>query len=86
MTEAGEVVALLGPPGSVVFIDALTAHGSVANMTPATRAIFYVAYNSVENTPIDSPRHESRCGRDYTPLEALSDDCLLELAGHPASH
>ena len=80
MAAAGKVEAMLGPPGSVVFIDALTAHGSCANMTPATRAIFYVAYNSVENTPIDSPREESRCGRDYAPLQALDDGCLVELA------
>jgi ectoine hydroxylase len=77
MEEKGEIVAALGPPGTMIFLDALTVHGSTANLSPRSRNMYYMAYNSVENTPIPSDRDEHRCGRDYTPLVAIEDDCLL---------
>lgn len=80
MEEKGEIVALVGPPGSMIFLHSLTVHGSTANMSPRSRNMYYMAYNSVENTPIPSDRDEFRCGRDYTPLVAIEDDCLLTVA------
>jgi hypothetical protein len=39
----------------------LMVHGSTPNMTPWPRSIFYIIYNSVENTSILHPRGQFRC-------------------------
>ena len=79
MVREGGIEALMGPPGTVVFLHANTVHGSAPNMTPWERRICYMLYNSVENTTISHPRGDFRCRTDFTPLTPLHDTCLSEL-------
>lgn len=45
----GGVVQALGPPGTVVFFDCNTMHGSSGNPTPYPRHNVFFVFNSVEN-------------------------------------
>jgi ectoine hydroxylase len=49
LAEQGEIVQALGPPGSVIFFDCNTMHGSPGNMTPLSRHNVFIVFNSVEN-------------------------------------
>lgn len=49
LAEQGEIVQALGPPGSVIFFDCNTMHGSPGNMTPYSRHNVFIVFNSVEN-------------------------------------
>lgn len=77
LVEAGGIEALIGPPGSVLFLDCITVHGSTQNMSPWPRGIFYFNYNSVENRELESRRAVHHCSTDFTPLEPLEQDCLV---------
>lgn len=49
LTEQGELVQALGPPGSVIFFDCNTMHGSAGNMSPCPRHNVFFVFNSIEN-------------------------------------
>ncbi len=51
---AGGIQAPKGLPGSVVFFDCNTMHGSNGNLSPTPRVNLFAVYNSVEN-PITEP-------------------------------
>lgn len=80
MVDEGGIEALVGPAGSVALLDCVTVHGSTPNMSPWSRWIFYLNYNSVENREIEARRAVHHCSTDFTPLEPLADDCLLSPA------
>jgi ectoine hydroxylase len=82
LVREGGIDAMIGPPGSVVFLHSNTVHGSTRNITPWPRCISYLIYNSVENTTITHPRGNLRCRTDFTPLSAMDERCLLELVDH----
>jgi ectoine hydroxylase len=44
------LVAPKGSPGSVVLFHSTTVHGSVPSMSPSSRDLVLIAFNSVENT------------------------------------
>jgi len=69
---------IMGPPGTVVFFDALSVHGSAANISPWPRRIFYLNYNAVSNRQILPLREPFHCSVDLTPISVLADDCLLQ--------
>ncbi len=71
--------AIKAPAGSVVFFDSNIAHASPNNISPFSRSIVIVTYNSVENipVPVENPRPEFIVSRDYLPVEPLSGDALL---------
>ncbi len=79
LVREGGIDAMIGPPGSVVFLHANAVHGSTRNITPWPRCICYLIYNSVENTAITHPRGDFRCRTDFTPLSAMDERCLLDL-------
>jgi ectoine hydroxylase len=79
LVRDGAIEALIGPPGSVAFLDSNTVHGSTRNISPWPRCICYMIYNSVANTVISHPRGNFRCSTDFTPLSPLGENCLLEL-------
>ncbi len=54
-------------------------HGSTANMSPWNRLIVYISYNNVDNAIRRFKRPEYIAHRDFTPLQALADDCLLTI-------
>ncbi len=49
LTERGELMHALGPPGSVLFFDCNTMHGSAGNMSPYPRHNVFLVFNSVDN-------------------------------------
>ncbi len=75
----GGIVAPKGPPGCGFFFHGTLVHGSTANMSPWDRLIVYVSYNNVDNHIRKFQRPEYIAHRDFTPLEALDDDCLLSI-------
>lgn len=83
LVEKYGIVAPKGPAGSVLLFHPSCVHGSAPNiMSPFNRTIAVIAYNSVENIPIPvdfPPRPEYVAGRDYRPIEPLSEDVLLQV-------
>ncbi len=79
LTAEQDIVALTGPAGSVAFLHCNIVHGSANNITPYRRAIWYVNYNAVSNACLGGGRDWHHDNRDFTPLEPLADDCLIEL-------
>jgi ectoine hydroxylase len=73
----GGVIPLLGPAGTVVFMQSATVHGSTANISPMRRAIFGVVFNPIDNVP-KHPRSGHFVSR-AEPVRPLADDCLLAL-------
>lgn len=53
LMERRKPVQVLGPPGSVVFFDSNTMHGSSGNMSPFPRHNVFLVFNSVENALVD---------------------------------
>ncbi|MEG4581620.1 phytanoyl-CoA dioxygenase family protein [Microcoleus sp. MON1_C5] len=82
LVEKYGIVAPKGSAGSVLLFHPSCVHGSAPNiMSPFNRTIAVIAYNSVENIPIpvENPRPEYVAGRDYRPIEPLSEDVLLQV-------
>ena len=72
--------AITGPKGSVLFMNMNVVHGSTVNITPLRRVILYLNVCSVDNRGTTFARPEHLAARDFTPIEALGEDCLLRLA------
>ncbi|TWT94674.1 ectoine hydroxylase [Stieleria varia] len=68
-----EIIAPKGPPGSVVFFDCNTMHGSNGNLSPMPRVNLFAVYNSVENVVKEPfcdrpPRPEYLAERNIEPV------------------
>jgi len=75
LVERGGIDAPIGPPGTAVFFDCNTMHGSNSNITPYPRKNAFFVYNSVENRLLDpfcglSPRPEYIATRTGIPVPA----------------
>ena len=81
MVERGGIAAPKGPPGSGFFFHGNIVHGSPPNMSPWNRLIVYVTYNRTDNAIRQYKRPEYIAHRDFTPLEVLPDDCLINRDG-----
>ena len=77
IVDAGGIEPVIAPAGSVLIIHANMVHGSAGNITPWPRRIFYLNVAAVDNPPTKFERAEHHCTRDWSPIEALGDDCLL---------
>ncbi len=77
MVTEGGIVAPKGPAGTGFFFHGCLVHASPPNISPWDRLIVYVSYNNVENHIRRFKRAEWIAHRDFTPLEAGTDDCLL---------
>ncbi len=75
------IVAQTGPAGSVLICHSNIVHGSSNNITPWPRTIFYLNVAACDNPPTIFKRAEHHCSRDWSPIEPLGADCLLEIAG-----
>lgn len=80
LADESGIESLVGPAGSVAFIDCNMVHGSANNISPWRRAIICMNYNAVRNayTGTKCPCYQNN--RDFTPLQPLDDDCLRNLA------
>jgi ectoine hydroxylase len=84
------IVPLMGPPGTAIFFDCLTIHGSAPNVSPWPRRVFYCNYIPVSCRELQPLRDWYHCDTNVMPLTALDDDCLLGTnvvqATPPAQH
>jgi ectoine hydroxylase len=77
LVDEGGIVAPKGPAGTGFFFHGCLVHGSPPNMSPWGRAIIYVTYNCCDNAIQQYKRAEYIAHRDFTPLAALKEDCLI---------
>jgi ectoine hydroxylase-related dioxygenase (phytanoyl-CoA dioxygenase family) len=79
LIEDNGIVSMKAPAGSAFFFDGNLVHGSSTNISPYSRALVIITYNSVENVPlpVEKPRPAFLVSRDCTPVVALADDLLL---------
>ncbi len=76
LVEQGEIVAPKGGPGSALFFECNTMHGSVGNLSPYPRTNLFIVYNSVDNglvAPFGGlpPRPEFLAERELIPVTVL---------------
>ena len=80
LAEEGGMVAPKGKAGSVLLFHSNLVHASPGNISPWDRTIVYLSLCHVDNHIRQFKRDEWIAHRDFTPIEPLPDDCLLELA------
>ncbi len=79
LADEGGCVAPTGPAGSVLLFSSLLVHASPPNISPLGRIIVYLSLCHVDNHIRAFNRKEWIAHRDFTPIEALEDDCLTEM-------
>jgi ectoine hydroxylase len=85
LADEGGIEVPTGPPGSVVMFHGNLVHASPPNISPWDRSIVYLSLCEVSNHIRRFKRAEWIAHRDFTPIEPLDDDCLLELARHASA-
>lgn len=80
LVAEGGMVAPTGKAGSVVMFHCNLVHCSPANLSPWDRTIVYLSLCHVDNHIRQFKRPEWIAHRDFTAIDALSDDCLPALA------
>ena len=80
LVEEGGIVAPTGKPCSVVMFHGNLAHASPPNITPFPRKIVYLTLCAVSNHITKFTRPEFIAHRDFTPIEPVADDALLQYA------
>ena len=76
LVQAHGIDALTFPAGTAVFINCNLVHASPENLTPFRRTIVFLNANAVSNKITKLVRAEHHASRDFTPIQALADDCL----------
>lgn len=76
LVERGEIQAPKGSPGSALFFDCNTMHGSVGNLSPYPRTNLFIVFNSVENALVAPfgglpPRPDFLAEREVIPVSEL---------------
>lgn len=68
-----------GRSGSALFFDSNVVHASPGNISPYSRLVVIITYNSVENIPVPQAkrRPDFLASQDYTAVVSLSDEDLL---------
>jgi ectoine hydroxylase len=85
VTEGG-IVAPTGKPGGMLMFHGNLVHGSAGNITPFSRRIVYLTLNAVSNHIRKPTRAEWIAHRDFTPIQHVSDDALLQYARKYKKH
>jgi ectoine hydroxylase len=78
LVARGGIVAPKGPPGSMILFHGCLVHASTSNLSPWNRVSVYLSLCAVSNHIRRFKRPEYIAHRDFTPIECLPDDCLLE--------
>jgi len=73
----GGIVAPKGPAGSMILFHSCLVHASTSNLSPWNRIAVYLSLCAVSNHIRRFKRPEYIAHRDFTPLQCLPDDCLL---------
>ncbi|MDQ6639699.1 MAG: phytanoyl-CoA dioxygenase family protein [Pseudomonadota bacterium] len=74
----GGIVSPKGPAGSMILFHGCLVHASGSNLSPWDRVSVYLSLCAVSNHIRRFKRPEYIAHRDFTPIETLPDDCLLE--------
>ena len=74
------IVAPTGKPGSVLMFHGNLVHASPPNITPYPRKIVYLTLCACSNHITKFTRPEWIAHRDFTPIEPVDDDALIEYA------
>ena len=64
----------------MLMFSSLLVHASPPNISPFGRTIVYLSLCHVDNHITQYKRAEWIAHRDFTPIECLPDDCLLQPA------
>ncbi|WP_426437484.1 phytanoyl-CoA dioxygenase family protein [Bradyrhizobium genosp. P] len=83
LVKQGGIVAPTGKPGGMLMFHGNLVHGSSGNITPYPRKIVYLTLNAVSNYIRTPTRPEYIAHRDFTPIETVADDALVQLARAP---
>ncbi len=76
----GGIVSPKGPAGSMILFHSCLVHASGSNLSPFNRVAVYLSLCAVSNHIRRYMRPEFIAHRDFTPIDCLSDDCLLREA------
>jgi len=80
LVQEGGIVTPIGKPGGLLMFHGNLVHGSAGNITPYPRKIVYLTLNAVSNYIRTPTRAEYIAHRDFTPIEAVADEALLDYA------
>ena len=80
LADDGGIVAPTGRPGAVIMFHGNIVHASPPNITPYPRKIVYLTLCAVSNHITKFNREEWIAHRDFTPIDPVADDALLEFA------
>lgn len=78
LAEQNGIVAPKGEAGSVILFHSNLVHASAPNISPWDRVIVYLSLCHVDNHIRKFKRPEWIAHRDFTPIDPLPDDCLLQ--------
>ncbi len=84
LANEGGIEVPTGPAGSMVMFHSNLVHASPPNISPWHRTIVYLSLCEVNNHIRRFKRAAWIAHRDFTPIEPLDDDCLLQLARRQA--
>jgi ectoine hydroxylase len=76
--KQGGIVSPKGPAGSMILFHSCLVHASTSNLSPWNRVSVYLSLCAIGNHIQRFKRPEYIAHRDFTPIECLPDDCLLE--------
>jgi len=79
LAQRGGCVAPTGPAGSLLVFSSLLVHASPPNISPFDRTIVYLSLCHVDNHIRRFQRPEWIAHRDFSAIEPLEDDCLMDL-------
>ena len=79
------IVAPTGKPGSVLMFHGNLVHASPPNITPYPRKIVYVTFCACSNHITRFTREAWIAHRDFTPIQPVADDVLLDTPAPIAS-
>ncbi len=79
LADEGGIVAPTGKGGGILMFHCNIVHASPPNISPYDRRIVYLSLCRTDNHIRAFNRKPWIAHRDFTPIEALSDDCLTQL-------
>ena len=75
--KQGGIVSPKGPAGSMILFHSCLVHASTSKLSPWNRVSVYLSLCAVSNHIRRFKRPEFIAHRDFTPIDCLPDDCLL---------
>ncbi len=80
LIDENGVEAITGRAGAVLFMHINVVHASSVNITPLRRVLLYLNVSTTDNRGETFERPPHLAARDFSPLEPLGEDCLLNYA------